>query len=70
MLFNERSSAAHTLAPRPVNVAASWTYDTIGERKREVAARADKSGYLSRKEAGIILVRAGIESVAAPGPGV
>ena len=40
------------------------------ERKREVAARADKSGHLSGKEAGIILVRAGIESVAAPGPGV
>ena len=46
------------------------THDTIGEKKREVAARADKSGYLSGKEAGIILVRAGIESVAAPGPGV
>ena len=35
-----------------------------------MAARVDESGYLSGKEAGIILVRAGIESVAAPGPGV
>ena len=37
---------------------------------REEAARADKSGYLSGKKAGIILVRAGMASVAAPGPGV
>ena len=70
MLFNERPSAAHTPAPRPVIFVAPWTSDTIGERKREVAARADESEYLSGKKAGIILVRAGMASVAAPGPGV
>ena len=42
----------------------------IGERKREVAARADESEYLSGNKAGIILVREGIASIAAPGPGV
>ena len=35
------------LYSRPVNFVAPWTYDTIGDRKRAVAARAEESGYLS-----------------------
>ena len=42
------------LYSRPVNFVASWTYGTIGDRKREVAARAEESGYLSGIKADII----------------
>ena len=55
---------------RPVNFVAPRTYDTIGDRKRAVAAHAEESGYLSRIKADIILVSAGMASVAAPGPGM
>ena len=55
---------------RPVNFVVPWTYDTIGKRKRDVAARADESEYLSGKKAGIILMREGMASIAAPGLGL
>ena len=53
--------------PRYLRCALDFRH-TIGERKREVAARADESEYLSGKKAGIILVRAGMASVAAGAP--
>ena len=42
--------------------------DTIGVRKLEVAARAEESGYLSERKAGIILAKADMASVAAGAP--
>ena len=43
----QRAVAKRRLYSRPVNFVAPWTYDTIGDRKRAVAARAEESGYLS-----------------------
>ena len=43
----QRAVAKRHLYSRPVKFVAPWTYDTIGDRRRAVAARADESGYLS-----------------------
>ena len=66
----QRVVAKRRLNSCPVNFVAPWTYGTIGNRKRAVAARAKESGYLSGIKAYIILVSAGMASIAAPGPGM
>ena len=43
----QRAVTTRRLYSRPVHYVAPWTYGTIGDRKRVVAARAEESGYLS-----------------------
>ena len=48
----QRAVAKRRLYSRPVNFVAPWTYDTIGDRKRAVAARACRGERISQRDEG------------------
>ena len=47
---------------RPINFIAPGTYIAIGEKKREMAARAEESGYISGRKVGNVLKSVGMGS--------
>lgn len=49
---------------RPINFIAPGTYIAIGEKKREMAARAEASGYISGRKVGNVVKSVGMASVA------
>eukprot|EP00985_Skeletonema_marinoi_P015915 scaffold8394_cov143-Skeletonema_marinoi.AAC.4 len=52
---------------RPINFITPGTYIAIGEKKREMAARAEESGYISGRKVGNVLKSVGMASVAVDG---
>ncbi|KAL7445210.1 hypothetical protein ACHAXM_011890 [Skeletonema potamos] len=48
---------------RPINFITPGTYIAIGEKKREMAARAEESGYISGRKVGNVLKSVGMASV-------
>lgn len=49
---------------RPINFIEPGTYIAIGEKKREMAARAEASGYISGRKVGNVVKSVGMASVA------
>ncbi|EJK64124.1 hypothetical protein THAOC_15172, partial [Thalassiosira oceanica] len=64
VLLDSRLAGGHVAKTRhrsrPINFVAPGTYVALGEKKREAAARAEESGYLSGRKAGNVVRSVGM----------
>lgn len=74
ILLDTRLAGGHVaktrLRHRPLNFVAPGTYIALGEKKRQAAARAEESGYVSGRKDGRVIQSVGMGGVAADGGGV
>mmetsp|Transcript_20210 Transcript_20210/g.42069 ORF Transcript_20210/g.42069 Transcript_20210/m.42069 type:complete len:807 (+) Transcript_20210:124-2544(+) len=72
-LLDTRLAGGHVaktrLRHRPLNFVAPGTYIALGEKKRQAAARAEESGYVSGRKDGRVIQSVGMGGVAADGGG-
>ncbi|KAL7471009.1 hypothetical protein ACHAXS_013524 [Conticribra weissflogii] len=71
ILLDTRLAGGHVaktrLRHRPINFVAPGTYIALGEKKRQAAARAEESGYVSGRKDGRVIQSVGMGGVAADG---